>query len=596
METCLEAVAVLTVLASEPPADAFRPGVTRNSARRLNPEFIRKSDIISNLSDYFISKPKVTLYNTTIADAEPVRFQGKNLTKIMPGPNIMLAGLNENRSFHAVVNDTSSVPDFGAIPRYNVNTYGGSLATDLGNVAIGALASWLTPQERDTCQVHLIQRAIDTYESLLDSLVLSFNGGHIPGYGPLLTIAGKMLNHSGMLSMNQSINGVNPLYFLSDYGQAVYIDNSDVDHGDGTPPPGDVRRIKTTSTFPGQKFGATPYLNNRELLLPTGVTQVNNKLVLDPSFQWFKYRAHLEVQNLKLKIVSGAGASDQYYVVTDFSNFYLDGALVTSISTATDYLTGGTLNVKPAWVNGVPDATSKIITYVVADYETPCWAFRSGGINAETGISDFDYSLSPVTDYGSIVAGSSIALFTAMYAIGGDQYYRGGLDKWIIGAMKQPGYGEVLFSKSYKGDFLTYAGSNSLMICYPNAITSVKASPFLSGLWKEKVMDKVGATAVITNNTMNSLVPGGYNAIRPITAELANFSFKLVKAGLVSQFFFESNQVIDNIEIYSLSGIRLLSLKPKSTQGVLKLSADIQSVIVRASALKGSVVKKVVLN
>jgi hypothetical protein len=201
-----------------------------------------------------------------------------------------------------------------------------------------------------------------------------------------------------------------------------------------------------------------------------------------------KYRAHLEVQNLKFKIVSGTGASEQYYVVTDFSNFYLGGALVTAVTTSTDYITGGTLNVKPAWVNGAPDATSKIITYIAADYETPCWAFRNGGINAESGTSDYDYSISPVTDYGSIVAGANVALFIAMYAINGDQNYRGGLDKWIIGAMKQSGYGEVLFSKSYKGDFLTYAGSNSLMICYPNAITSVKASPFLSGLWKEKVI------------------------------------------------------------------------------------------------------------
>lgn len=595
METCLEAVAVLTVLAAEPPADAFRPGVTRNSARRANPEFIRKSDIISNLSDYYISKPKVTLYDKAIADLEPDKFLGKNITKVLPGPNIMLAGQNENRSFHAVVNDTSSAPDFGVIPRYNVDTYGGSLATDLGNVAIGALASWLTPQERDTCQVHLIQRAIDTYESLLDSLVLSFDGGHIEGYGALLTIAGKMLNNSGMLGMNQSINGVAPMYFLSDYGQAIYIDNTDIDHGDGTPPPGDPRRIKTTSTFPGQKYGATPYLNNRELLLAPGVTQVNNKLVLDPSFQWLKYRAHLEVQNLKFKIVSGAGASDQYYVVTDFSNFYLNGVVVTTVNTSTDYITGGTLTVKPAWVNGVPDATSKIITYVTADYETPCWGFKSGGVNGADGLYDYDYSLSPVTDYGSIVAGAHVALFTAMYAIGGDAQYRGGLDKWMIGAMTQPGYGEVLFSKSYKGDFLTYAGSNSLMIMYPNAITSVKASPFLSGLWKEKVMDKVGAKAIITNNTINSLIPGGFNAIVPTLDNRSLADFHLIKTAVDGEFKYESSSIINLIEVYSLTGMQLLKQKVGESSGILSLPSNEKIVIVKASNQFGNVVKKFVL-
>jgi hypothetical protein len=574
LETCLEAVAVLTVLATEPPVDAFRPGVTRNAARRANPEFIRKSDIITNIADYYISKPTKTLYGATIADLEPVKFLGKNITKVLPGPNIMLAGQNENRSFHAIVNDAASSPDFGVIPTFNGNTYGGALATDLGNVAIGALATWLTPQERDTCQIHLIQRAVDTYESLLDSLVLSFDGGHIEGYGALLTIAGKMLNHTGMLSMNQSINGVAPMYFLSDYAQALYIDNTDVDHGDGTPAPGDPRRIKTTSTFPGQKYGATPYMNNRELILATGVTQVNNSLVVDPSFNWLRYRAHLEVQNLKLKIVSGAGASDQYYVVTDFADFYLNGIKQTTVTTATDYISGGTLTVKPAWVNGVPDASSKIITYLTADYETPCWAFKAAGVNGADGIYEYDYSLSPVTDYGSIVAGAHIALFTAMYALGGDAYYRGGLDKWMIGAMKQPGYGEVIFSKSYNGALLTYAGSNSLMICYPNAITSVKASPFLSGLWKEKVMDKVGAKAVITNNQMTSLqtYPFGSTTVKEIIA-VPKSPFKVIYNASLSTLQLESDIIINQVKIYNLQAEELLTFDENATSTTIDVKS-----------------------
>ena len=565
---------MLTVLATEPPVDAFRPGVTRNAARRANPEFIRKSDIITNIADYYISKPTKTLYGATIADLEPVKFLGKNITKVLPGPNIMLAGQNENRSFHAIVNDAASSPDFGVIPTFNGNTYGGALATDLGNVAIGALATWLTPQERDTCQIHLIQRAVDTYESLLDSLVLSFDGGHIEGYGALLTIAGKMLNHSGMLSMNQSINGVAPMYFLSDYAQALYIDNTDVDHGDGTPAPGDPRRIKTTSTFPGQKYGATPYMNNRELILATGVTQVNNSLVVDPSFNWLRYRAHLEVQNLKLKIVSGAGASDQYYVVTDFADFYLNGIKQTTVTTATDYISGGTLTVKPAWVNGVPDASSKIITYLTADYETPCWAFKAAGVNGADGIYEYDYSLSPVTDYGSIVAGAHIALFTAMYALGGDAYYRGGLDKWMIGAMKQPGYGEVIFSKSYNGALLTYAGSNSLMICYPNAITSVKASPFLSGLWKEKVMDKVGAKAVITNNQMTSLqtYPFGSTTVKEIIA-VPKSPFKVIYNASLSTLQLESDIIINQVKIYNLQAEELLTFDENATSTTIDVKS-----------------------
>lgn len=596
VETCLEAVAVLTVLSTAPPADAFRPGVTRNAARRANPEFIRKSDIIPNLSDFYISKPKKTLYNAVIADVEPVKFLGKNITKVLPGPNIMLAGQNENRSFHAIVNDAASVPDFGVIPTFNGDTYGGSLATDLGNVAIASLASWLTPEERDTCQVHLIQRAIDTYESLLDSLVLTFDGGHIEGYGALLTIAGKMLNHSGMLGMNQSINGVAPMYFLSDYAQAIYIDNTDIDHGNGTPPPGDPRRIKTSSTFPGQKYGATPYLNNRELKLATGVTQINNSLVVDPSFYWFRYRAHLEVQNLKLKIVSGAGAGEQYYVVTDFTDFYQGATMVTTVTTATEYINGGTLTVKPAWVNGVPDATSKIITYVTADYETPCWGFKAAGVNGADGVYEYDYTLSPVTDYGSIVAGAHVALFTAMYALGGDANYRGGLDKWMIGAMKQPGYGEMIFSKSYIGAKLTYSGSNSLMICYPNAITSVKASPFLSGLWREKVMDKVGANAIITNNRMTSLE--GYPPTTPITEINADSQnkLKLIYNADMSILRIESEFIIDRLKIYSIQGIEVFSKTASDNNFSINLKGyKTGAYIVQAYSKEKSFTEKILL-
>ena len=55
-DTVLRSLAVLTVLQSAPPAGAFRPGVVKTAARRLNPQWYTLSQVI-NTTPYLIPEP-----------------------------------------------------------------------------------------------------------------------------------------------------------------------------------------------------------------------------------------------------------------------------------------------------------------------------------------------------------------------------------------------------------------------------------------------------------------------------------------------------------------------------------------------------------
>ena len=523
--TVLDAVATLTVLASVPPADAFRPGVIRSASRKANPEFIRVSEI-ADLSANLIAQPSVSILNNPISGTLPTVMTAATLTNLFPGPSILTAGLGFNRSFNALYNNSG-------------NGYGADVAQNLGDLAVGALAAWLTPEERQLCRIRLIQRAIDTYESLLAGVVLSYNGGHLPGYGALLTIAGKMLNHSGMLSVNQSINGQEPLKYLSDYAQAIYIDDSNTNYNDGiTPAEGNVRRVSSSSY---KAMLSQP-------ILPV-VSSMNDTLVVSNNYTWPLYRAAREVPNLKLKIESGAGAGNQWYVVTGISGFTDNATGQVSTDFAAPNISGGKLSIKPNWKNGMPNATSVIRASLITPTETPCWVFKSGGILSSDGSYSPDFTLSPTTDYGTINAGAYLSLFFAMYALNAQNQYSAGLDKWLIRACTLPGYGEHMF-----------VDGNSRN---PNGIKDYNGSLFLSGLLKSQILDKVGATYAGTSSPgeLTSLqVPGDLTSI----VEKSTDKSKFTVTELPSAFRIQTNTTISKLKLFSLAGVELVSLNVKA--------------------------------
>jgi hypothetical protein len=523
--TVLDAVATLTVLSSVPPVDAFRPGVIRSASRKANPEFIRVSEI-ADLSVSLIEQPTVSILNNPISSTLPTVMTAATLTNLFPGPSILTAGLGFNRSFNALYNN-------------NGNGYGADVAQNLGDLAVGALAAWLTPEERQQCRIRLIQRAIDTYESLLAGVVLSYNGGHLPGYGALLTVAGKMLNHTGMLSVNQSVNGQEPLKYLSDYAQAIYIDDSNTNYNDGiTPDVGNVRRV-SSSSYKAQLS---------QPILPV-VSSMNDTLVVSNSYTWPLYRAAREVPNLKLKIENGAGVGNQWYVVTGISGFTDNATGQVSTDLAAPGISGGKLNIKPNWKNGMPNATSVIRASLITPTEAPCWAFKSGGILSSDGSYSYDFTLSPTTDYGTINAGAYLSLFFAMYALNAQNQYSAGLDKWLIRACTLTGYGEHMF-----------VDGNSRN---PNGIKDYNGSLFLSGLLKSQILDKVGVTYAGTSRLgeLKSLqVPGDLTSIHEKSSDKSMFTV----SEFPSVYRIQSTTTISKLKLFSLAGVELISLNVKA--------------------------------
>ncbi|MDD2797385.1 MAG: T9SS type A sorting domain-containing protein [Bacteroidales bacterium] len=559
--TCLNAVAVLTVLDTIPPTDAFRPGIIRCSSRRAHPYYFRKSQVV-DLSSKLISKPTTSLLGVTLPTDAPAAFQASKLTKLYPGPSIMIAGLSNNRSFNALYNNSG-------------NGYGREVAMDLGDLAVGSLASWLTPAQRDTCQTHFLQRAIDTYETVLDSAVLAFNGGHMPGYGALITIAGKMLNNSGMLSINQSINGRDPYFFLSDYGQMLYIDDSSTNYGDGIRPDyGNARRITTSSTLPGLNLKTMPILSAS-----------SGSIAVDTAFHWPIYRAAREVQNLKFKIESGPGAGNVYYVMKGISNYYniITGNDTLSNNPADNWIKGGTVTVKPVWVNGTPTSSSVIKLYPTVSTEAPCWAFHSGGINSSTGTLDYDYSLSPYTDYGSINAGSSLSYLCALYKLDGDSVYSSGIDRWMIGTMQNPGYGDAMFRDG-----------NARQLTEPNP-TATPESPFLSGLWKNLVLDKVGVTFVPGNGTTDSLLIPPYTRSAMLAAE-PDGALDLISYAGMNSITVKSKSLITRVELISMQGATVVSKSVNNTDAIVPVNRSMRgSYVLRVVTDEQIYTKKIVV-
>lgn len=460
-ETCLEAAAILTVLAEPPPADAFRPGYLRSEERRQKPEFLRLGDLI-DLQPHLIPAPTSDLFGNPVS--VPEAFSAERLTSLLPGPDLMNCGLNDSRATHPLFNNSGA-------------TYGADVAMRLGDLAVGSLAGWLTEEQRRVCQIRFLQRAVDTYEAVQAGLCLSHNGGMLPGYGALLAIGGSWLDHEGMKSLDGGVLDLPVQFYLSDYAQAFQVSGDEATD--------DSRAIAY--------FSNTPKLNQKQIPV---VEAGEGWMQVDENHVWPAFRSARELPNIKLRIVEGAGASPQVYVVTGIEG-YLDAKTGKPAKGAASSIRGGKLTVKPAWKNGAPDSSSQIVASTFTSGDIGRWGYKSGGIAWRVGTEDSRYnvaqlSLSPTTDYGSINVGAYLTLFIAMYASGADSGYSAGLDRWMIESCALPGVGEVLFNSPrsrYPAD--------------PKAKTPER--PFLGGLWKEQVLDRAKVTFVRSGDGVQSL-------------------------------------------------------------------------------------------
>jgi hypothetical protein len=340
-----------------------------------------------------------------------------------------------------------------------------------------------------------------------------------------------------------------------------------------TPAVGSLRRTSV----------ATNKSSIQKLTLP--ITAVGTgTLTVNPTFLWPPYRAAREVINMKIRIESGAGAGDQYYVVTGITNYTTSsGGAATA---ATDPIAGGILSVKPAWVNGTPNATSVFKSYAVVPAEVPFWAFKSGGVNS-TGVYNEDFSLSPTTDYGDINLGAYISYICALYAMNAQNDYSSGIDRWMINTLKIPGYGPYIFSSA-----------SSRYMFLPNGDSKTPGSSFISGIWRDQVLNKVGLTNFSYDASLTSLpIPATDQSLLNAVKEIEDSGFKLITSPTKNMLNFESIELIESIKIYSTNGALLISKTVNDYRGSVLLKERINEVLLIKATLKNkSVVQKHVLN
>lgn len=491
-DTCLEAVAVLTVLATPPPADAFRPGVIRSKERRENPEFICYKDII-DLSPYLIKTPTTDLLGKPVTVSQV--FSGSKLMSLCPGPEILNCGLNDSRATHAVYNNNNA-------------NYGADVSMQSGDLAVGALASWLTLEERKACLIRFIQHAIDLYEAVNAKLSFSHNGGHMSGFGTQIIIAGKMLNHKGMLAFDKEVNGLAPSYYFSDYSQAFYL-------GDPAAPGPFAPAVDSPQFLALGEKG--PELNQ---IVFNVESAGNGSLTLDSNTKWPAYRPAREIPNLRMRVISGTGAGETLYVVSDITHF-VDAKTSEVVESspkneADAKIKGGTLLIKPEWKNGIPDKTSKVEFFLADSSQMNLWYFKAGGMDVSQKAGEpisfktKNLSLSPTTDYGAVNVGAYVTLFIALHALKAESNYTGGINHWMIHASGTPGYGEALFNGARSRMTTRFAPKGS----------DLTEPLFIGALWKEQVLDPMGVRFAYTD---------GSTAALPIPPQNAKTSLEPIK-------------------------------------------------------------------
>lgn len=493
--TPLQSLAVLTVLGTAPPSDAFRPGIYRTGTDRTNPEILRYSSLI-NLTPYLIANPTgVTsdLRGVSVTGIPP-QYTWDQIKLCMQGPGLINTGNSVSEGANALLNNYNDIA--------NAADYGGTMGGYMGQLGIGSLASWLTEDQRKVCRIRYIQRAIDSYASLKSGLCLEESAGILPGYSTLITTAGVMINHTGMKNISAGLNGVKPWWMLADFACMFHTDNV---------PSTDLSSVEVQADRLVPLYSATT--TNYSELSMSGITPVatsgTNTMAVRTDFLWSHSRPINNIIGMKVKITGGTGAGSTIYVITN--------AVVTGVTDAekfrltangTDYYPGsgntygyyygGKVQVKPAWQNGTPDTTS-VMTFSITSNDpndlqsdNASWYYCPGGVTPVSNPSHLErvkaVCCSPTVEYGSVHTGGTVDNLITLYALGQQDLYKGAVDKYLIRSGERPGYGEALFAGSYL-----------------EALGTGGTGCFRGALWKQIVLNPLGETFQYTGQGTSAL-------------------------------------------------------------------------------------------
>ena len=479
--TPLKAAAVLTVLALPPPADAFRPSPLRTGNERTNPTLLTASQLIdlSDSNTQLIQTPNHTLYNKQFIPNKSnyKDWSRSRLADLLIGPEIISAGQVFHEGSHAAFNIENNGSG---------TTYGGHIAKLWGDVAIGALASWLPEPVRRENAIKLVQHAIDVKGAVDAGLTLSHDGGITPAYGALITVGGALLGAHGneMIAINNQVHGLSPDYYFSDYVQTVVVSDK-------------TRKVGAIQYVDYRSPDATQNLSSEAGTFPTpvdiGSEQGNCHLRFPKDHQWAIARSQKSLPQSKLKINDGPGASDTIYLVTHLEDFYDRNGNLASSNYFGIY--GGDLTVTPDWTDGTPDRSSRFTLSGASDKEVGSIAFMQDGWGgsqyAELIRNTNDWTLSPREAYSQINAGAYLGLVVAIHALDVEDKYTSLFDDWLVQMMQTPGKAEILLESTYprsiteKGDAIGTVRANGLMlgalfrqeVLMPKGINSIAYNP-----------------------------------------------------------------------------------------------------------------------
>jgi hypothetical protein len=187
--------------------------------------------------------------------------------------------------------------------------------------------------------------------------------------------------------------------------------------------------------------------------------------------------------------------------------------------------------------------------------------------------------MSPEEDYIDVNVGSYISYLCAMFAIDAEKYYTAGWNQWLLDIMKKPGFGPNVLQRS-----------NSRYI-YANRDDETK---FLSGLWRQCVMEKSGDMSQYSLETSySSLIPPAsddevLNALIHAYFSISNNDKLKLFLNQNHSLNFESKEEVNKMEIYSLTGQNLLSIPINSKQGTIDLNGISSRIVIVRALLKNS--------
>jgi len=160
--------------------------------------------------------------------------------------------------------------------------------------------------------------------------------------------------------------------------------------------------------------------------------------------------------------------------------------------------------------------------------------------------------------------------------------YSSGIDRWMINTLKIPGYGPYIFSSA-----------SSRYMFLPNGDSKTPGSSFISVIWRDQVLNKVGLTNFSKDASLTSLpIPATDQSLTNVVTEIDDAIFKINSIKSKGTITFESTELVESIDIFSVTGAKLHSLKINNYTGTIQLKEKTNTILLIKVTLKDKIMAR----